>query len=60
MISDTFNRKNLKLISFILIIKEQDPFVDTNVHKKSNRLFQNLTIFYKLNNNHLKISIIIF
>lgn len=60
MISDTFNRKNLKLISFILIIKERDPFVDTNVHKKSNRLLQNLTIFYQLNNNQLKISIIIF
>lgn len=27
MISDTFNRKNLKLMSFISVIKERDPFV---------------------------------
>jgi len=40
MISDTFKRKNLKLISFILIRKERDPFDDTNVRKKNIYLFQ--------------------
>ncbi len=27
MISDTFNRKNLKLMSFISMIKERDPLM---------------------------------
>jgi len=40
MISDTFKRKNLKLISFILIRKEQDPFDHTNVRKKNIHLFR--------------------
>jgi hypothetical protein len=37
MISDTFNRKNLKLMSFISVIKERDPFV---VQEKSLVIFQ--------------------
>lgn len=34
-------------MSFILIIKEQDPFDDTNVHKNSNHLIQKFAIFYQ-------------
>lgn len=41
MISDTFNRKNLKLISFILIIKERDPFVVQMYARKIFSRFKN-------------------
>ena len=51
MISDTFKRKNLKLISFISMVKERDPFCRTNVRKKNIQLFRKMKIFFSQNYN---------
>jgi len=45
MISDTFNRKNLKLISFILIIKERDPLMVQMYRRKVFSCFKNWHFF---------------
>ncbi len=52
MISDTFNRKNLKLISFISMIKERDPFVVQMYARKIFSCFKKFDYFSTNTTNH--------
>ncbi|MCS3870541.1 hypothetical protein J3D55_003457 [Chryseobacterium ginsenosidimutans] len=45
MISDTLSRKNLKLISFISMVKERDPFVLQMYARKIFSCFKKLKYF---------------
>lgn len=45
MISDTFNRKNLKLISFISMVKERDPLMVQMYTRKIFSCFKSLKYF---------------